>query len=184
MHLTARVFLLRMIDVLVEVPLHRPIAAGRIGIQATAGLDCQVRCLLHRLHGEISGRVDDDSPLAADPRDDRWSVLVIMPPPGLTFLTTATRTAPQRLLATACLALGPSGRRCDRGHPLPPCLPTGDRFRRKRHYSGATSTSDSWSGYEPSTPGQCAATNTTGTTGRWPESSMRTIACSGGAGYG
>jgi hypothetical protein len=34
-----------------------------------------VRRLLHRLHGESSGRAEDDSALAADPRDDRWSTL-------------------------------------------------------------------------------------------------------------
>src|SRR5262249_13412708 len=77
------------------------IAAGGVRREATAGLNCQVRRLLHGLHHEISGRVDDDRPLAADPRDDGWSVLVIMPPPGLTLLTTATRTTPQHLLAPA-----------------------------------------------------------------------------------
>src|SRR5215471_11695842 len=101
MHLTACVFLLGVIDERVQVALHRPIATGRVGREATAGLDCQVRRLLHRLHREISGRVEDDRPLAADPRDDGWSVLVIMPPPGLRFLPTATRSAPQQLLAPA-----------------------------------------------------------------------------------
>src|SRR5215467_11965738 len=117
MHVTARIFLLRMVPKVVRIALQRAIAAGRVAIEATAGLDCQGRRLLHRLHGEISGRVDDDRALAADPRDDRWSVLVIMPPPGLTFLPTANaHGAPA--LSCHCLALGPSGRRCDRGHPL------------------------------------------------------------------
>src|SRR5262245_32999612 len=100
-HATPSILFLGVMDERVQVALHRLIAPGRIGREATAGLDGQVRRLLHRLDGAISGRVADDSPLAADPRDDRWSVLVIMPPPGLTFLTTATRTAPQRFLATA-----------------------------------------------------------------------------------
>src|SRR5262245_11075315 len=45
--------------------------------------------------------MDDDSALAADPRDNGWPVLVIMPPPRFTFLAAATRAAPQRLLAPA-----------------------------------------------------------------------------------
>src|SRR5262245_65841778 len=99
-----------MIDEFVQVAFHRPIAAGRVGIEATACLDGQARRLLYRPHSEIAGRVDDDRALAADPRNDGWSVLVIMAPPGLPFLPTATRAAPQRLLATALrLPLAASG---------------------------------------------------------------------------
>src|SRR5262247_798120 len=93
-HVTPGVLFPGVIDELVHVALHRPIAAGRVGIEATACLDCQVRCLLHRLDREISGRVDDDRPLAADPRYDCWSVLVIMAPPGLTLLAAPPRAAP------------------------------------------------------------------------------------------
>src|SRR5215475_1209282 len=70
MHITAGIFLLRVVDMLVEVARERPIAAGRVGIEPTARLDRQVRRLLYRLHREISGRLDDNCPLATDPGDD------------------------------------------------------------------------------------------------------------------
>src|SRR4030095_13622746 len=54
MDLAPCIFLLRMIDIVMHIALQRPIAAGRIGIQATAHLDRQVRRLLDRLHREIS----------------------------------------------------------------------------------------------------------------------------------
>jgi hypothetical protein len=100
MHVTAGIFLLRVVDILVEVARHGPIAAGRVGVEPIARLHCQVGGLLHRLHREISGRLEHDCSLAADPRDNGWPVFVIVAPPGLTFLPTATRAAPQRLLAT------------------------------------------------------------------------------------
>src|SRR6266478_1583276 len=100
MHVTARIFLLGMIDELVHVSLHRPIAAGRVGVPPTARLDRQIRCLLSRLDGEIAGRLDDDSPLATDPRDDRRSICVIMPPARLALLAAPTCAASQRLLPT------------------------------------------------------------------------------------
>src|SRR5437899_8833514 len=100
MHLPTRVFLLRMVDELMHVAFHRPIATGRVCIEPTARLHCQVGCLLHRLHREIAGRLDDDSPLPTDPGDDRWPVLVIMPTPGLALLAAPTRSAPQGLLPT------------------------------------------------------------------------------------
>src|SRR5262252_7157977 len=95
MDLPADVFLLRMIDVLVEVPLHRPIATGRIGIQATARLHSKIGRFLHRLHGEIFGRVEDDRPLTTDPGDDRRTVFVVVPPTRLAFLAATTRSAAQ-----------------------------------------------------------------------------------------
>ena len=61
----------------------------------------EVRRLLDRLHGEIAGRLDDDRPLPTDPSDHRRPILVIMATTGLAFLPPATRSAPQRLLATA-----------------------------------------------------------------------------------
>src|ERR687895_2381082 len=100
MHVTARIFLLGMIDELVHVSLHRPIAAGRVGIQPTARVDRQIRCLLYRLDGEITGRLEDDSPLATDPRDDRRSIFIIMPPARLALLAAPTCAASQRLLPT------------------------------------------------------------------------------------
>src|SRR5438445_640922 len=100
MDLPAGVFLLRMIDVLVEVPLYRPIATGRIGIQATARLHSKIGRFLHRLHGEIFGRLNDDRPLATDPGDDRRTVFVVVPPTGLAFLAALPRAASQGLLPT------------------------------------------------------------------------------------
>src|SRR5437016_10383191 len=100
MHLPTCVFLLRMIDVLVEVPFHRPIAAGRIGIQATARVHSKIGRFLHCLHGEIFGRLDDDRPLATDPRDNGRPVFVIVAPTGLAFLAAATWSAPQGLCVT------------------------------------------------------------------------------------
>src|SRR5215467_5018752 len=87
-----------MIDVLVEVPLQRPIAAGRIGIQAAPRLDRKIGRFLHRLHREIFGRVDDHSSLPTDPGDNRWPVFVVMAPPGLAFLAAPTWSASQHLL--------------------------------------------------------------------------------------
>src|ERR671937_766975 len=65
------VFLLCVIDALMYIALERPIAAGRVGVEPTARSDSEVRRLLHRLHREISGRVEDDRPLATDPGDNR-----------------------------------------------------------------------------------------------------------------
>src|SRR5215510_3069247 len=47
MHLTAGVFLLRVIDRLMLVARQRPVAAGRIRIELTARLDSDVRRLLY-----------------------------------------------------------------------------------------------------------------------------------------
>src|SRR5262249_2795162 len=74
-------------------------AAGRVGIEATACLDCQVRRLLHRLHREISGRVDDDRPPAADPGDNRWPIFVVMPATRFTLLAAPTCPASQVLFS-------------------------------------------------------------------------------------
>src|SRR5438132_6037909 len=93
-----------------DVALQRPIATGRIGIQPTAHVHRQVGGLLHRLHREISGCLDNDSPLATDPRDNGRPVFVIVAPTGLALLPAPTRAAPQRLLAAALhLPLAASG---------------------------------------------------------------------------
>src|SRR5262252_6329333 len=100
------VFLLGVIDEVMRIALERPIAAGGVRIEPTARLDGEVRGLLYCLHRKISGRLDDHSPLATDPRDDRGPIFVVVPPPGLTFLAAPSRAASQRLLpALACLAL-------------------------------------------------------------------------------
>src|SRR5919197_731755 len=98
MDLPACILLLRVIDIVMYIALHRPIAAGRVRVQPTARAHGNLSRLLHRLDREISGRLDDDSPLAADPRDNRGPVFVIMTPTGLTFLAAPTRAASQRLL--------------------------------------------------------------------------------------
>src|ERR671923_2877483 len=95
MDLTPCIFLLRMIDIVMHRALERPIAAGRVRVQPTARMDGEVRRLLHGLHGEIFGRLDDDRPLAADPRDNRWPVFVVVPPTGLALLVAPTRSAAQ-----------------------------------------------------------------------------------------
>ena len=99
-HVSPCVLFPRVIDARMHVALHRPIAAGRIGIQPTVRLHRQVGGLLHRLHGEIAGRVDDDRALAADPRDNGWAIFLVMAPAGLTLLAATTRSAPSRLWAT------------------------------------------------------------------------------------
>jgi hypothetical protein len=58
-----------------------------------------------------------------------------------------TRGAPGAL--ALCVWLAPCCRRCDRVHPLPPCPPPGDRFRRRWLYCAATSTNDSSYGHAP-----------------------------------
>src|SRR5262249_26339770 len=64
---TPRIFLLRMIHELMEVALHRPVAARRVRGEPTACAHGDLGRLLHRLHREIFGRLDDDIPLATDP---------------------------------------------------------------------------------------------------------------------
>src|SRR5213593_1757873 len=98
MDLPACILLLRMIDIVMHIALQRPRAARRVRVQPTARLHGEVSGLLHGLHGEIAGRLDDDRTLAADPRDNGGPVFVVVPPTGLAFLTTPTCSASQRLL--------------------------------------------------------------------------------------
>src|SRR6266568_2654046 len=100
MHITPRVFLLRMIDGLVLVARQRPIATGRVRVELTACVRRDVSGLLDRLHREIFGRLDNDSPLATDPGNNGWPVFVVMAPAGLAFLAATTRLATHRLLST------------------------------------------------------------------------------------
>src|SRR5215510_1943211 len=44
----------QLIDILMEVSFHRPIAAGRVGVEPTARADRKVGRLLHCLHREIA----------------------------------------------------------------------------------------------------------------------------------
>ena len=99
MDLPAGILLLRVIDIVMHIALQRAIAAGRVRIQPTARVDGEVSGLLHGLHGEIAGRLEDDRPLATDPGDQRGPVFLVVPPPGLALLAAPTRAAAQRLLA-------------------------------------------------------------------------------------
>src|ERR687888_1042072 len=99
MHVPARIFLLRMVDKVVRIALERAIAAGRVGIEPTARFDGEVGRFLHRLYGKVSRRLDHDTSLAADPRDDGGPILVVMAAPGLTLLVAPTRSATQGLWA-------------------------------------------------------------------------------------
>src|SRR5215831_355766 len=99
MHLPTGVFLLRMIDIVMEIALQDPIATSRVGVEPTACSHREVRRLLHRLHRKIAGCLDDDSTLAADPGDNGWPVFVIMAPPRLALLPASTCAAPQVLFA-------------------------------------------------------------------------------------
>src|SRR5712691_6165507 len=99
-HLAAGIFLLGVIDELVHVALQSPIAAGRVRIEPTAGLHRDGSRLLHRLDGEIAGRVEDDSALAAYPRDDRRSIFIIMTPAGLTLHASTPGSATPVFFAT------------------------------------------------------------------------------------
>jgi hypothetical protein len=94
-HLPTGVCLLRMIDVLVEGPLQRPRAAGRIGLQATPRLYSKIGRLLHGQHRAIRGRLDDHRPLPPAPGDARWAVFVVMAPPGLALLAASTWSCPR-----------------------------------------------------------------------------------------
>src|SRR6516162_5144287 len=65
---------------------------------------------LHRLHGEIAGRVDNHRALAAHPGDNGRPVFVVMPPTRLALLAAPTRAAAQGFLpALLGLALLPRG---------------------------------------------------------------------------
>src|SRR6266446_7730314 len=102
MPVTTGIRLLRVIHERMHVALQRLRAAGGIGREPPARL--------HRLDGDIPGRLDDDCPLATAPRDDRGPVLVIMAPPGRTFLAAPTRAASPCLLpALLRLPLVPRG---------------------------------------------------------------------------
>src|SRR5262249_31918455 len=83
---TTGIFLLCLIHVRMHVARHRPIAARGVRREPTARFHRQVGCLLHRLHGEIARRLEDDRALATDPGDDRRPVFVVMAPTGLTLL--------------------------------------------------------------------------------------------------
>src|SRR5262249_11970182 len=95
MHVTPRVFLLRMIDILVYIALQGAVAAGGVCVQPASRLDSEVGGLLHRFDSKVPRRLDDDASLTADPGDDRGSVFVVMAPPGLPLLAATPWRATQ-----------------------------------------------------------------------------------------
>ena len=104
------VCLLRMIDVRLEVTLHRSRAAGRIGLQAPARLPRQLGRFLHRLHRAICGRLEATRPLPPAPSHERGPVFVVMAPTGLAWRAAPPGAAPQGLFPTGCgLTLLPGG---------------------------------------------------------------------------
>src|SRR5215831_6077422 len=62
------------------------------GNTVNTGVPCP-KVPMHRKLG-----LEDDSPLATDPRNNRGPIFVIMAPTRLTFLAATTRSTPQRLL--------------------------------------------------------------------------------------
>src|SRR5215510_6251142 len=124
MDVATRVFLPRVIDILVDIALHRPITARRVRVEPPARLDSEVGRLLHRLDRAIFGRLDDARSLAPAPRTNGWPGFVIMASTGLAFLAAPTRTAPQcllpALLGLPFVARGVrEGIGCDRAVQLP-----------------------------------------------------------------
>src|SRR6266508_1501584 len=69
-HVTTRLFLLRMMDERVPVALQCSRAASGVRIEPTARLDCHVGRLLHRGDREIPDRLHHDGTLAAHPRSE------------------------------------------------------------------------------------------------------------------
>src|SRR5919204_3736972 len=104
MDLPPCIFLLRMIDIVMHIALQCTIGARRVRGEPTARVDGEVRRLLHGLHGEIFGRLDDDRSLATDPGNDRRTVFVVVPPPGLALLAAPTRSAAQMFFFPPCFA--------------------------------------------------------------------------------
>jgi hypothetical protein len=98
MHVATGILLLRMVDERMRISCQGPIAAGRVGIESTPRVHRDIGGLLYRLHRQISGRLEDDSPLAADPRDDRGPVFVVVTPSGLAFLAATPWLASPRCL--------------------------------------------------------------------------------------
>src|SRR5262245_21513591 len=100
MDVTPGVLFLGMINIVMHIALHRPIATGRVGVEPTARLHSEVRRLLDRFHGEVSGRLDDDRPLPTASGNNRRSIFVIVSPARLALLTPPPGAATQVFFAT------------------------------------------------------------------------------------
>src|SRR5215510_6241643 len=105
MHVTACIFLLRVVDILVQVSCERPITAGGVGEESAAPLHGEVGGLLHRLNRKVPRRLHHDTAVATHPGDNGRPILVIMAPPRLAFLAATPGVASQRFLLAARLGL-------------------------------------------------------------------------------
>src|SRR5262249_31203766 len=97
MHVTTCILFLRMIDELVHVALHRPIATRGVRRESAPRLDREVGRFLHCPDGKVPRYLDHDTSLAADPRDDGRPVFVVVAPAGLALLAATPWPTPQRL---------------------------------------------------------------------------------------
>src|SRR5215470_3039842 len=98
MHVTTGILFLRMIDELVHVALHCPIATRGVRIESAPRLDREVGRFLHCLDGKVPRRLDDHGPLATDPGNNGRPVFVIVAPARLALLAASTHTASQGFL--------------------------------------------------------------------------------------
>src|SRR5262249_2632017 len=99
MHITARIFLLRVVDIRVQVSCERPITAGGVGEESAAPLHGDVGGLLHRLDRKVPRRLHHDTAVATHPGDNARPILVVMAAPRLACLAATPGVASQRLLA-------------------------------------------------------------------------------------
>src|SRR2546430_8982959 len=108
-----------MIDKLVQVASHPPIAARGVRVQPTARSHREVCRLLYRLDREITGRMDHDSSLAADPGDNGGPGFFLIPPARVAPLSAPPRPASPWFFSPPF-----------RLSPLPPGVVEGIRFPR------------------------------------------------------
>ena len=97
MHLPTRVCLRRVVPRVLLRAREQPVAAGRVRVELTAGVQGQIGRLLHRLARKAPGRLAHPTTLATAPRDERRPIFVVMAPPGRAFLAT-----PPGLAAPGC----------------------------------------------------------------------------------
>src|SRR5437660_12815415 len=86
MHVSTRLFLLRVVHRVMLIARYQPVAAGRVRVEPTAGLHRDVGGLLHRLDRTVPRCLDHDTALATHPGDNGGPILVVMAPSGLAFL--------------------------------------------------------------------------------------------------
>src|SRR2546430_14060411 len=102
-----------------HIALQGPIAARGVRVEPTARVHRHVSGLLHRLDGEIPGRLDDDCSLATDPGNNGGPGFVIMAPARPALFSAPPRAGRPRLLSPPP-PLGPFSRPGIQGIPLSP----------------------------------------------------------------